>query len=213
MQGLPPALHATILDIIVDEYDRVEYDLQDNRPLQYDYLDRLESEFSFRNALWFPLGLMATELGLLLPPLEGWLIAAVGWLLASVMKIQAIGRRQEVETYLAESIYSGRAFPPLFGSLVKRYSETNMRDDAKVGEYRRAGWVFNFLVGRGAANYAASGFERCWPLGHYQDPEIEVAIRELSPDSVRLLDGTIGTKYPALRARAREDRESGPIHD
>jgi hypothetical protein len=206
MEGMSPRLTATIIDVIVDEYDRVEFDLQDSRPLQYDYLDRLESEFAFRNSLWFPIGLLATELGILLPPLEGWLVAVSGCALAVVIKAQALDRRQEAETFLAEGIYSGRAFPPLFGDLVKRYAESELRE-LDVSEYKRAGWFINFLANRGRLDHANAAFKSCWPLGRAQDPTIGIALEEFSPRTVILLDAKIGSIYPALRARANDIAE------
>lgn len=146
LADLPAPVRGIAVEMIMSEFILAAHALNSTKPEQYQQYDRLRSEYEFRNGIWLPLLVLAVAIGVLLPWPERIVVWAIGASAAVALTTQAIDRRREANVYIAQSIYSGWAIPPLFASLISAMSKPpGIQELDTVG---RIAWLVEFLESR-----------------------------------------------------------------
>jgi hypothetical protein len=145
LASLPPPVRGIVAEMIINEFHLTAHALNSAKPEHYQHYDRLRSEYELRNGIWPPLLGLAIVCSLLMPWPERIVTLFLGIFVAVVLILQAYDRRHESDIYLAQSIYSGWAMPPLFASLISAMSRDRIDDYDQVG---RIAWLLDFFDSR-----------------------------------------------------------------
>ncbi|MGI5190385.1 hypothetical protein ACQEVI_19780 [Promicromonospora sp. CA-289599] len=146
LANLPSVVRGLVSQMIMNEFHLTAHALHSSKPEQYQHYDRLRSEYELRNGIWPPILILTIVCSTLVPWPESGLIALGGGTAVVVLAAQAVDRRREANVYIAQSIYSGWARPPLFASLTSAMAEHRTINDLDYVD--RVIWLLEFFAAR-----------------------------------------------------------------